>query len=176
MRFRQEKPPGGDEAERRLETEIRQTVSAAGGAGETPPPEPYWQNLIVRTNARIDHATSGRALSISWAARVAIPGVVAIVSFLVGLHYYVPEPPVERVSVASVVLSLPQTVIDSLLMNPEKADPSLSLADIGVDVFELTREQITDYLVANGNTTAAVEGMTDRETTAFLAVLGSPSP
>jgi hypothetical protein len=172
MRFKQEKNPAGDEAERALEAEVR--ASSAGGPRDAQPPDPYWQNLPVRINARIDGATSGKALSIAWAARVAIPGVVAIVSFLIGLHYYVPEPPRTIVSVESVVLSLPPTAIDSLLMDPGRADPSLTLREIGVDVFNVSREQITDYLVASGNTTAAVEELTERETSALLAALGTP--
>jgi len=173
MRFRQEKPPAGDEAERALEAEVRRLAPGAGESGAAQPPDQYWQNLAVRANARIDAATSGKAISILWAARVAIPGVVAIVSFLIGLHYYVPEPPRENVSVASVVLSLPAESIDSLLMDPGRIDPSLSLQELGVDVFYLSREQIADYLVVSGNTGAAMEGLTEGETSALLASLGT---
>lgn len=173
MRFRQEKHPAGDEAERALETEVRRMAPDAGESGAAQPSDQYWQNLAVRANARIDEATSGKALSILWAARVAIPGVVAIVSFLIGLHYYVPEPPRENVSVAAIVLSLPPTAIDSLLLDPGRVDPSLSLQELGVDLFNVSREQIADYLVVSGNATAAVEGLTERETSALLAALGT---
>jgi hypothetical protein len=173
MRFRQEKNPAGDEAERALEAEVRRMVSGSGTSGVPEPPDLYWQNLAVRANAQIDGATSGKALSILWAARVAIPGVVAIVSFFIGLHYYVPEPPREDVSVAAVVLSLPATAIDSLLLHPERMDPSFTVQELGVDVSNVSREQIADYLVVSGNTSAAVDGLTEREASVLLAALGT---
>jgi hypothetical protein len=89
----------------------------------------------VKINGKIDDATSGKALSISWAARVAIPGVVAIVSFLVGLHYFAPDASRHAPSVAEVVLALPPAAIDSLLVDPSRADPSLSAEDVATDVF-----------------------------------------
>ena len=125
-------------------------------------------------NARIDAATSGKALSISWAARVAIPGVVAIVSFLVGLHYIVPDAPRQREpSVAEVILSLPPAVIDSLLIDPSRADPSLSVEDVAGDVFVFSRQQIAEYLIDNGNPGAAVDGVSEGEASTIMAVLSS---
>jgi len=173
MISRHEKRLIADEAERVLEAEVRRRDAAQGPSGTGGPPDHYWQNLPVRVNERIDRATSGKALSISWAARVAIPGAVAIMSFLVGLHYYVPEPPASEVTVTTVVLSLPNTAIDSILADPGRVDPSLSIAEAGPDVFDVSREQIADYLVASGNTTAAVEGLTEKETGKLLAALGT---
>ncbi|HTY57405.1 MAG TPA: hypothetical protein VMF59_01250, partial [Bacteroidota bacterium] len=150
MKYRMEKNPLTAEVERELTSEIRQ-IAGSRGAGETPAvPDAYWQNLIIRVNARIDAATSGRALSISWAARVAIPGVVAIVSFLVGLHYIVPDAPKNEPSVADVVLSLPPAAMDSLLIDPSRADPSLSVSDVATDVFVFSRREIAEYLIDSG--------------------------
>jgi hypothetical protein len=167
-----EKTPLTGEAERELTSEIRQIAGSGGGEGSRPP-DAYWQNLIVKINGRIDEATSGKALSISWAARVAIPGVVAIVSFLVGLHYYVPEVLQHEPSVADVVLSLPPATMDSLLVDPSRADPSLSVEDVATDVFVFSRQQIADYFIDNGNPGAAIDGISDREAGTVLAVLAS---
>lgn len=172
MKFRMGKHPIADEAEQALESEVREIASRGFRAGASDPPDLYWQNLPVRANARIDNATSGRALSISWAARVAIPGVVAIAAFLFGLHYYVPEPPRTLESVGAVVLALPASSVDSLLADPSRADPSLTVAETGPDVFQVPPEQIVDYFVASGNAPAAVDGLSEKETKYLLAALG----
>ena len=173
MKYRMEKNPLTDEAERELASEIRQLAAPAPGGEGSRPPDAYWQNLVVKINGRIDGATSGKALSISWAARVAIPGVVAIVSFLVGLHYYVPDASRRAPSVAEVVLALPASTMDSLLVDPSGADPSLSVEDVATDVFVFSRQQIADYFIDNGNPGAAVDGISDREASTILAVLAS---
>ncbi len=173
MKYRMEKHPLTDELERELVSGIRELAGARGDAEKPRVPDAYWQNLIVKINNRIDRATSGRALSISWAARVAIPGVVAIVSFLVGLHYYVPDATRREPTVAEVVLSLPPAAIDSLLVDPSRADPSLSVEDVATDVFVFSRLQIADYFIENGNPADAVDGVTDREANTILAVLSS---
>jgi hypothetical protein len=173
MKYRMEKNPLTDEAERELTSAIRQLAGPPGAGEKSPVPDSYWQNLIVKVNARIDTATSGKALSISWAARVAIPGVVAIVSFLVGLHYIVRDAAKREPSVADVILSLPPAAIDSLLIDPSRADPSLSVEDVATDVFVFSRQQIAEYLIDNGNPGAAVDGVSDGEASTILAVLSS---
>ncbi len=173
MKYRMEKSPLTGDAERELTSEIRQLAAPSAGGERSAPPDAYWQNLVVKTNRKIDDATSGKALSISWAARVAIPGVVAIVSFLVGLHYYVPDASRHGPSVADVVLGLPPATIDSLLVDPSGEDPSLSVEDVGADVFVFSRQQIAEYLIDNGNPGAAVEGISDREANTVLNVLAS---
>jgi len=173
MRIKPEKQDLTDDDEEKLAADVRRLEASRGPAKLHGPPDQYWQNLILRTNARIDDATGGRALSISWAARVAIPGVIAVVSFLIALHYYVPETPNNEVSVSSVVLSLPSAAIDSILQDPSHVDPILSVADVGGDVLDVSREQIVDYLIASGNATAAMEGLTDREAQDLFAVLST---
>jgi len=173
MKYRMEKNPLTLEAERELTSEIRQ-LAGSPEAGETSrPADAYWQNLIIRINRKIDNATSARALSISWAARVAIPGVVAIVSFLVGLHYYVPDAARREPSVAEVLLALPPAAMDSLLVDPSRLDPSLSVEDVSANLFVFSRQQIAEYFIDNGNPGAAVDGISDREANTVLAVLSS---
>ena len=77
-----------DEQEQEAVEELRQALRQADLSLEHLPSETYWSNLLVRTNERIDHATSGKAISLSWAARVALPGVITIVFFFVALRYY----------------------------------------------------------------------------------------
>ena len=136
-------------------------------------PESYLANLLVRTNARIDDASSAKAISISWAARVAIPGVVAILFFFVGLHYYAPDLPAREGSVMALVGSLPQDVVDSLLDHPERVSASLTVADVPSDVFQFSGDQITEYLAAHGNEQLLMESMDDAEVSSLLTVLGA---
>ncbi len=135
------------------------------------PDDVYWQNLLVRTNRRIDEVSSGKALSISWALRVAIPGVVAIISFLIGLHYYAPERPSRGTSVEAVVLSLPAEAQDSLLATLPLSDRLAALSSSG-DYFDLSREQITDYMIDNGTTSMLLETLTDDQVEKLLVSLG----
>ena len=173
MKYRMEKLPLTAEAERELTSEIRQLAGSSGDVKTPRPTDAYWQNLVVKINAKIDDATSVKALSISWAARVAIPGVVAIVSFLVGLHYYVPDAPRLEPSVADVLLALPPSAIDSLLIDPARVDPSVSVEDVATDVFVFSRQQIADYFIENGDPGAAVDAISEGEASAVLTLLSS---
>ena len=74
---------------------------------------------------------------------------------------------------AEVVLALPPAAIDSLLVDPSGADASLSVEDVATDVFVFSRQQIADYFIEDGNPGAAVDGISDRETSTILAVLAS---
>jgi hypothetical protein len=131
----------------------------------------YWQNLLVRTNRRIDDVTSGKALSISWALRVAIPGVIAIISFLIGLHYYVPERASKGTSVEAVVLALPAETQDSLLATLPLNDRLAALSSYG-DYFDLSREQIAGYMIDNGTTGTLLETLTEDQVEKLLISLG----
>lgn len=133
----------------------------------------YWANLLVKTNQRIDKASSAKAISISWAARVAIPGVVAILFFFIGLHYYVPELPKKESSIASLMGTLPQDAVDSLLVRPEQVGIALSATDLTSDIFQFSSDQITEYLAASGNHELLVENMDDAEVATLLAALDS---
>lgn len=163
MKFRHDKSEINEAEERRLEDGVRAMAARTGGVSAPPPPDVYWQNLIARTNDRIDHETTGKALSINWALRVAIPGVVAILSFVIGLHYYVPEKASTDQSVNALVLSLPSQSIDSLIANPPRDVESISVIGTGDDVFTFSQEQIADYLINRGAARTFVEGMSEKQ-------------
>jgi hypothetical protein len=164
-------PSIDDREERRLEEEIaRLTEGEAPSAG---PQQPYWANLPARINRRIDDATSPRALTISWAARVAIPGVLAILSFLVAVQYFVPMRMQTAAPLRSVVLSLPENAVDSLLAHPNRISGDLSLADLDVDPFPIRKEDLAEYLIASGSIPAVTENLDDEQVTDVLTILGS---
>jgi hypothetical protein len=169
MKLRYTRTDSAGNDERPLEDEVRRL--AAGEGKPEAPPDVYWQNLLVRTNARIDDATSPRALSISWAARVAIPGVMAILSFLIGLHYYAPDVQNAGTSVAAVVRSMPSAEVDSLLSEPERTGTSFSAADFEEDVFHVPRVQIEEYIIDQARPLDVLGSMPDDQVTEVLAAL-----
>jgi hypothetical protein len=168
LRHSFEEPSGRDE--RHAVEELNLRLEQLSDTPVSIPPA-YWANLLVRTNQRIDEASSAKAISISWAARVAIPGVVAILFFFIGLHYYTPELPRRDSSVASLMGTLPQDAVDSLFVRPEQVGISLSATDMTSDIFEFSSDQITEYLAASGNHEVLVENMDDAEVATLLAAL-----
>jgi len=158
-----------EEDELRASGELRQTMQGLGSP--VAPPPSYWASLLVRTNERIDDASSAKAISISWAARVAIPGIVAILFFFIGLHYYAPDLPGKSSSVLSLVKSLPQDAVDSLLTHPERISSSLSVADVPSDIFQFSGDQITEYLTERGSEQMLMENMNDADVSSLLAAL-----
>jgi len=173
MKFRQGTPLVDDRAEEELAAEVRRVAAALGEPHQEAPPDPYWQNLLVRTNDRVDRATSGRALTISWAARVAFPGVVAILSFLIGLRYFAPQHESHAPTLANVFLSMPQQAVDTLLSDPSEISAALSVADLGVDPLNPEKEEFANYLINNGSVATLEESMSDQQVTAVLTALGS---
>jgi hypothetical protein len=141
---------------------------------EPQPSDPYWQNLLVRTNRKIDEVSGVKALSISWALRVAIPGVVAIVFFLIGLHYYVPQRSEKETSIEAVVLSLPSETQDSLLTSLP-LDDRLSAMSSDESLFEPTQAQIAEYMLDNGSTEVLLQTLTDSQFDELLNGLGGHS-
>lgn len=169
MKRRHEDSGPSDEDELQAVNELRQSLQLQGAT--VPPPRTYWANLLVRTNQRIDDASSARAISISWAARVAIPGTVAILFFFIGLHYYAPDLPQTDRSVMSLVKSLPQDAVDSLLTHPERVSTALSVADAPPDIFQFSGDQITEYLAERGSAQLLMENMDYAEVSSLLAAL-----
>ena len=172
MKHRDEFLPPADFDERQAAEGLKRQL---GQLGERPAvvPQTYWPNLLVRTNQRIDEATSAKALSISWAARVAIPGVVAILFFFIGLHYYVPESSKKESSMASLIDMLPDDAVDSLLVEPDRLSTSLSAHEMSSDIFQFSADQISEYLVATGNAQTAVDNMSDADVAALLSALST---
>ena len=146
-------------------------------AGSAPPvstrPDAYWHNLIIRTNSRIDEATSPKALTISWALRVALPGVLAIASFMIGLRYFVPNNRGGALPLQAVVLSMPDRAVDTLLADPSRLNAGLSIADLDVDPFDLPNEDLAEYLIASGSVSMVTESLNDDQVTEVLTVLGT---
>ncbi len=174
MKLRPEKTIADDQAERLLVEEIRANASQSPRPDLDPPSDAYWANLLVRTNARIDEATSTKALSISWAARVAIPGVVAVLSFVIALHYYAPRTD-RGDTVAAVVRTMPEQTFDSLLVaGAGQGEGALPAVGIGDDIIQVPREQIAEYFIDNGREGQLVESMDDQQAKAFFTALSKP--
>jgi hypothetical protein len=171
MKLRHEKQDIAESEERALVSVVRALERKTEGEPASAPSEAYWQNLIVRTNQRVDAATSGKALSISWAARVAIPGVVAIVSFFIALHYYMPVEKRQHSDLESIVLSLPNRVVDSLLTDSSLSEETLVAIAANENLFDVPSEQIGEYFIENGNASTAVEVLPDQQADQMLDVL-----
>jgi hypothetical protein len=171
MKLRFGTPSIDDQEEQRAEEELRRLI--AGETSSAGPPDTYWANLPVRTNQRIDEATSPKALTISWAARVAVPGVLLILSFLVGMWYFVPMEPRATTPLRAVVLSLPDSEVDTILVDPSRISPGLTLAEMDVDPFAVQKEDLAEYLIAAGNVRSVTETLSDDQVTDVLTILGS---
>ena len=172
MKFRQEQPDITESDENALVDAVRTLERELEEEAAPPVSEAYWQNLIVRTNQRVDAATSGKAISISWAARVAIPGVVAIVSFLVALQYYVPVQTRQHSDVESIVLALPDRAVDSLLTDTSLSDETLVAIAANENLFAVPSEQIGEYFINNGNAALLVESLPEEQADRMLDLLG----
>ena len=138
---------------------------------ESFPPASYWTDLATRTNRQIDDATSGRALSISWAARVAIPGVVAIICFFIGLHYYVPELPSEGASLTEMVDALPVEARELLVAQLLSTGGIDDIPMVSEEPIPLATMDIVEYLVENNGTQALLETMSEERVDGFLGLL-----
>jgi hypothetical protein len=171
MKLRKEKIDITDEAERDAVEAVRRLAAASQQTDVGSPPPEYFANMLVRANQRIDVVTSGKALSISWLARVAVPGVVAILFFFIGLHYYAPTAPT-RNTIASAVSSLPADAIDSLLTE-SVASGSLTAADINGDLFEVSDDQLADFYIVSGNPGDALEAFSDNQVDEVASILES---
>ena len=134
---------------------LRKTLSPVQ---PSPPDDRYWANLIVRTNRRIDEVTSAKGISLSWAVRVAIPGVVAIVSFLIGLRYYVPEYAGKEKVID--LTAFPAETIDSLVI---ASDDAVVEASRSSDIFELSRDQISDYMLSRGGREVLLRTLSEQQ-------------
>lgn len=171
MKFRQEHRDITESEERELVDSVRVLEREVGERLAPPISDAYWQNLIIRTNQQVDAAASGKAISISWAARVAIPGVVAIVSFLIALQYYVPVQIRQHSDVESIVLALPDRAVDSLLTDTALPEETLVAVAANENLFDVPSEQIGQYLIENGNTSMLVELLPEQQADHMLDLL-----
>jgi hypothetical protein len=133
--------------------------------------DPYWQTLLVESNRRLDEATSGKAISISWAARVAIPGVVAIIFFFIGLHYYSPDEPPPS-SFAEALRTIPAEVQDSLVVETSLGDESAGSDMLSPAVFGLSASDIEEYLIARGIQLDTLGTFSHEEIQSVVGMLG----
>lgn len=156
-----------DEAVRALEDELRSLRT------DRRLPDSRRSGLLVRTNERIDNVTSGKALTISWAARVAIPGVVAILSFLVALSYYVPETQNRVDELAGVLQAMPSTVVDSLAWTSASMRDSVTLDVAGEAFFGADEGEMAEYLIDRGASSTVGEALSDDEVRLVLAALAT---
>jgi hypothetical protein len=171
MRLRFDKRQPTDDEEDALQRALQSEL-----AHDQPSPEPpsaYWQNLPIRVNASIDDATSGKALSLSWAARVAIPGIVAVLSFLIGLYYYAPDHGGTVRSFRDVAMAMPPSAVDSLYVASLTAGDTVFVSGMETDLLRVSSDLAREYYVANGSTSTLVEDLSDQEMREVLAVLSS---
>jgi len=170
MRHKHSGPPPRDDEERRVTKEIGDFLGSEQRQ-ESAPPLSYWSNLTARTNQRLDEVTSGKALSISWAARVAIPGVVAIICFFIGLHYYVPERPSDQASLLEMVDSLPVEARDSLFLQVLGLAAKSGLPMTYEEGNALRGDDITEYLLEKDRSSAVLETMSEEQVDGLLDLL-----
>jgi len=168
MKFRKTVAELERTAESELEDRIRD-ASRGGGAPEIP--REFWNSLRVRTNERIDRATSGKAITLSWAARVAIPGVVALVSFLIGLHYYAPLPTPSVGPLTSLIKELPAQEVDSLLWSSASVGDSVDAEIVNATVFDASSDEIAAYLLDAGSTAGVSDFLNENDVDQILQLM-----
>lgn len=137
---------------------------------EMVPPQPYWANSLVRINARVDEATSGKSLSLSWAVRVAIPGIVAIITFLIGLDYYIPDPLPASPSMRSFFSTLSPATIDSLTAIDDAA--FLAASELPT-ARSFSEAQIADYFISAEASEELVETLSEEDLNSLFSLLQS---
>lgn len=153
--------------------ELRSLIPVHGRQTDRPAGT-YWANLLVQTNRRIDERTSGKAISRSWAARVAIPGVVAIISFFVALHYYTPDVPRPSMLVGPILTSFSDNELDSLLTAGDLYGTMVADPAIGSQLFAVAADQAADYLLSHGRESAVLDVFSDNQVDELLAALNAP--
>ncbi len=171
MKWRHEKVRIPEGAEEELEAAVRKVSGPEPLRPDVPPV--YWQNLLIRTNTRIDDVSSGKGITISWAARVAIPGVVAILSFLIGLHYYGPTDTSHRESLTSIVMALPEQTVDSVLVGSTLLDELFKAEAVATPLLDAPEDLLRDYFIENGPASALIETLGEEEAKSIVSLLGT---
>ena len=93
---------------------------------------------------------------------------MAIVSFLIALYYYVPVQTRQHSDVESIVVGLPDKVVDSLMVDSTLTGETLVAVAAIEDLFDVPSEQIGEYFIESGNTEALVELLPDQEADQML--------
>ncbi len=168
MKRRKEKFEITDDLEREAVLAIRELARTTELSKPREPSAIFFSSLMVRTNETIDRVTSGKALSISWLARVAVPGVVAILFFFIGLHYYVPQK--SSHSVAEAVKSLSNEEMDSLAVN---AAAQGSVSEFQRDPFEVSNDQLAEFYVSSASPAIVMESLSEQQQKEVAAILES---
>jgi hypothetical protein len=91
----------------------------------------------------------------------------------VGLHYFVPYRAGREPSLQAVVLSLPARTMDTLLLDPSRVGVTMTPAEIGIDPFEPSRKEISEYLFAEGAVSENASLLSDDQMTEVLARLST---
>jgi hypothetical protein len=165
MKFRIEREEPDENEIRGMEQWLHTTVRSQQ---KPVPGDPYWGRLLVQTNEQIDRETSPRALSISWLARVAIPGAVAVFSFVVALHYYAPGHRPAENGLETAMATLSEAEVDSLLVHEVSSGETAPSSLVGNEVFSVQREQVVEYLAENGTETQLMETLGDEQANAVV--------
>jgi len=155
-----------DQEEKQAEDRLKSLISPTESRQE--PASEYWPDLISRTNRRVDAVSSGRSISISWAARVALPGAIAILFFFIGLHYYVPEKGPSEISVTEIVSGMPAASQDSLVLY------FLERSEIKVvdeTLLNPSEEDIENYLASGENPSSLLRTLPENEVNEILMIL-----
>ncbi len=173
MRFRFQRPGISEEDERQAAERLTASLRNQGYTEPTRLPDAVRNNLLVRTNREIDRVSSGRAISLSWAARVAIPGVVAIIAFFTALHYYGTPTPQRPSTLTPLISGISDSGLDSLLAEPAVTDSSLVLAAAGDDLFSVPGDLAAEYLMSGDRTSVVLQTMSDKQIDEVMAILSS---
>ncbi len=169
MRLRHERKYVTDEEEGALEQSVQELE---GPVDEPQIPVAFWSRQRVDINRRIDESSSGFALSLSWAARVAIPGVVAVISFLIGLKYYAPQQH-DVESLREATAGLATATVESLYVASMAVPDTALINDVHRSLETYARDQAEEFYVERVGTTTLVEGLSDQELHQVLAALSS---
>ena len=171
MRLRFDKRQPTDEEEEALSQSLRELAETDPSV--EPPDSAYWQNLPIRMNRALDEATSGKALSLSWAARVAIPGVVAILSFLIGLRYYAPDRDGSSQLLREVALAMSPSAVDSLYVSSLATEDTMFSRTVEEDIFQVPSDFAQEYYLENAVPSTLVADLSEQELHEVLAELSS---
>jgi len=173
MKLRTHTSDPSEESEQQAEERLRTTLRGRGYADPSRLPDAVRSVMLVRTNERIDRAAGGRALSLSWIVRVAVPGVVAIIAFFIGLHYYGTPVPREPGGLGPLLGDLTENALDSLMEMHAVLDTAALLDGTSGNFFDIPADMAAEYLLATDRTDLVAETLDDRQVDDLLTALAA---